>query len=227
MKISRSGDSTDLPTGSQTSASDDGGHKPPPIVGLPSPPPPLSTRRQRTFDLESLRLPQNYVETAGVEKHAAYSVDKPAKHTFFRVHRDQDKQFPTRVLEYGEGRDRYLVSSELCDQVATLLRPVNLRLYSTYDRVFGIWPLAIPDPLRPNRYHTSALAIASVAEERWVRMAANQHVGAYEHIVALHDLKEPTWPKASFEDILREAFKDRFIESSDHPILCALRGEIK
>jgi hypothetical protein len=56
-------------------------------------------------------------------------------------------------------------------------------------------------------------------------MAANQGAGAYDFIAALGDLKDPIWPAASFDETIREAFKDRLIEDAEHPVLRALRGE--
>jgi hypothetical protein len=191
----------------------------------PASPPPSGSPKSR-FDLAALRLPQNYVETAGVEKRGAIRLGKPPKHSFFRVRTGAEFQFPTRLLEFGEGKDTYLISAELCESLATLLRAVVLRVYVTLDGVAGVWPLAIPDPLRPNRWHTSALEIAHAAEGRWIRMAANQAVGAYDYVIALGDLKEPAWPASSLEEIIREAFKDRFIEQASHPVLRALRGEV-
>jgi len=179
----------------------------------------------RGFDLAALRLPQNFIETAGVQKRAAIRLGKPPKHSFFRVRPGPEFQFPTRLLEFGESKDAYLVSAGLVESIGTLLRAVVLRVYVTRESVVGIWPLAIPDPLRPNRWHTSALDLAFASEGNWVRMAANQGAGAYDFIAALGDLKAPIWPAASFEETIREAFKDRLIEDVDHPVLRALRGE--
>lgn len=177
------------------------------------------------FDLAALRLSQNFLETAGVEKRTALRLGKPPKHSFFRVRGGAEYQFPTRLLEFGESKDAYLVAAVLAQPIVTLLRAVVLRLYATLDGTTGIWPVALPDPLRPNRWHTSGLEIVQVAETRWVRMAANQGVGAYDYVAALGDLKEPGWPGVDFEETIREAFKDRCIDSAEHPVLRALRGE--
>ena len=39
------------------------------------------------------------------------------------------------------------------------------------------------------------------------------------------DFGEPEWPELSFQDLLRIAFRDFYIESRDHPVLQQLRGE--
>jgi hypothetical protein len=45
-------------------------------------------------------------------------------------------------------------------------------------------------------------------------------VGAYDVCVATGKLPEPEWPTdKTFNDILRIAFKDRLIETVDHPVV--------
>lgn len=39
------------------------------------------------------------------------------------------------------------------------------------------------------------------------------------------DLPAPPWPLTPFGELLRVAFKDRFITTADHPVLRKLRGE--
>ena len=39
------------------------------------------------------------------------------------------------------------------------------------------------------------------------------------------ELAEPAWPAKTFGDLLKVAFRDRFIDSIDHPVLKRLRGE--
>ncbi len=177
------------------------------------------------FDLSKFRLPQHYTPLGLVEKRAAIRLGKASKQSFFRVHSDPKYQFQTRVLEY-EGGDLYLVSPDLCDEFSTLLRRVTLRLYVTLDGVIGIWPLSIPDELRPNRWHISALEIASKAEESWVRMAANMAAGEYDYVIALKPPATVKWPPKEFDELIGEAFKGRVIDTVDHPVLRALRGAL-
>ena len=43
--------------------------------------------------------------------------------------------------------------------------------------------------------------------------------------MAVGQLSEPEWPKASVRDLLGVAFGTHRIDSSDHPVLKQLRGE--
>jgi hypothetical protein len=64
-----------------------------------------------------------------------------------------------------------------------------------------------------------------MAQKEWIRMAANMSLGAYEVYRATAEIPGPAWPDTTFQEILRVAFKDRFIRSIDHPELRRLRGE--
>jgi hypothetical protein len=64
-----------------------------------------------------------------------------------------------------------------------------------------------------------------MAAKRWVRVTANLSLGAYEVFEATGQLGEQSWPSTPFGELLRIAFRDRFISSLDHPVLRRLRGE--
>jgi hypothetical protein len=49
-------------------------------------------------------------------------------------------------------------------------------------------------------------------------------LGAYEMFEARGVISEPAWPDASFQDLLRIAFRDRMIDRVDHPVIRRLRG---
>ena len=66
---------------------------------------------------------------------------------------------------------------------------------------------------------------AELARTKWVRVQANMTLGAYEVTYAEH-LPDPEWPDVPFQELLRIAFKDRYIDSLDHPVLRQLRGEV-
>ena len=69
------------------------------------------------------------------------------------------------------------------------------------------------------------MAAAEKAVSTWVRVAANMSLGAYDLHVALGDLPEPEWPDFSFSEILRIAFRERYVDNMDHPLPRSLRGE--
>ena len=59
----------------------------------------------------------------------------------------------------------------------------------------------------------------------WVRVAANMSLGAYEVYEASGSIPDPEWPDVTFRVLLEIAFKGRFIQSLDHPVIHRLQGE--
>jgi hypothetical protein len=76
-------------------------------------------------------------------------------------------------------------------------------------------------------WHRTALEAAEAAQRRWIKIRANMGLGAYEIFEALNDnIPAPVWPEAPFEQIVKVAFRDRLIDSVDHPVVKRLRGAL-
>lgn len=60
----------------------------------------------------------------------------------------------------------------------------------------------------------------------WIRVGANQSLGAYEVFRASGLSDDPPWPKTEFHIIVQIAFKNRLIKSLDHPERRRLRGKL-
>jgi hypothetical protein len=92
--------------------------------------------------------------------------------------------------------------------------------------VLFLWSIRLPGADgRVDEWSRTALEAADLARKGWVRVAANMALGAYEVFQAVGQLDEPEWPSTPFSELLRVAFKDRFIDTLDHPVLRRLRGE--
>jgi hypothetical protein len=179
------------------------------------------------FDLESLRLAQNFNDTAGVKKLLrTVPVRKPGRQDFIRVHPDAAYRENFAMVELREDREEYLVAggglvAELTAEV------INKTLYTAINRqgVVFLWPVRLPGPDGKEMvWHRSARDAAEEATKRWVRVAPNMSLGAYELLVAEAITMEPTWPEVSFQELIRIAFRDRLITSLDHPVVRRLRG---
>jgi len=57
-------------------------------------------------------------------------------------------------------------------------------------------------------------------------MKANMAGGMYDTWEAAGELADPTWPELTFAEVLKLCFQSRFIETVDHPVIRALRGEV-
>ena len=93
--------------------------------------------------------------------------------------------------------------------------------------VLFLWPVRLPgSDGRVDDWSRTALEAAQLAVKTWCRVTANMALGGYEVFQATGQLPEPEWPDLTLQQILRVAFKDRFITALDHPVLRKLRGEV-
>lgn len=183
------------------------------------------------FDPAALRLTGDAMAGLGVKRALiTVPVRKPDKSWWVRVHTGQDYQLPTAVVELKEDREgTYLVAADLWPALATEATFRYVALFTAINRqgVLFLWPVKLPGPDgRADEWSKSALEAADRAARGWIRVTANMSLGAYEVWEATGDIPEPEWPEQPFRDLLRIAFKDRFISAPDHPVLRKLRGEI-
>jgi hypothetical protein len=182
------------------------------------------------FDLDSLRLTQDFASAVGVKKIVTtVPVKKPSREWFVRTHSDPAYRLQTAVLELKEEREVYLVAPGLRAELASEPTFSPRMLVTTINRqgVLFLWPIRLPGPDgRVDDWSRSALDAADEAQRRWVRLTANMGLGAYDVAVASGQMTEPEWPSFSFQEIVKIAFRDKMISDWDHPVLRRLRGEV-
>ena len=184
------------------------------------------------IDPARLRLSQDFTTEAGVKKALVrIPVRKPAREWFVRVHADEAYRLETAVLELkdSDDRDMYLIAPELRSELAHEPTFGLRALFTAMTRqgVLFIWPVALPGPDgRENPWHQSLAEAARMAKTGWVRVAANMNLGAYDVWEAQAVLPEPEWPEKPFAELLQTAFKNRYIDSLDHPVLQQLQGKV-
>lgn len=178
-------------------------------------------------DISRLRLSQDFAASCGVKKALlTIPVRKPAKEWFIKTH--PTLRIETCVLELKEDKEIYLVSPDLWSELASESTFGPRALFAGMNRqnVLFVWPIRLPGPDgKLDEWNRSALEAAALAESRWVRVASNMALGAYDVFEATADWPEPDWPDLPFNEILRVAFKGKVIETLDHPTLKRLRGE--
>jgi len=177
------------------------------------------------FDLDAIRLSQNFGESSGIKKLlTTVPVRKPNRTQFFRTH--PDHRLDVMLLKYGDTDDLYIVMPQLRAEVEHLAKPYRLVLTVDRGGTVFIWPLAIPDEERPLDWHSSAMEADAFARESWVRMQSNQSLGAYEIFQAQGQLSEPAWPVETWPELVKVAFRKKIIDAADHVVLRKLRGEL-
>jgi hypothetical protein len=180
------------------------------------------------FDLAQLRLSQDFAASIGVKKAIlTVPVKKPHRQWFVRVRPEEQWRLQTGVIELNEEREVYLVDRSLWEDLSEHITPKILVTAINRQNVLFLWPIRFPGgDGRIDAWNRSALEAAELAMKSWVSVRANMALGAYEVFEATGNFGEPNWPDLTFEKIVEVAFKDRFIRTTDHPVLRKLRGEV-
>lgn len=178
------------------------------------------------FDLSNLRLDQSFVESAGVKKLlTTVPVRKPNPQDFVRVHPDKNYRDALALIDLKDDREVYLLPTSIARELPGEF--IMATLFTTINRqgIVHLWPVRLPSPDgRINEWHRSAAEAAELAMTRWLRVKANMALGAYDMFVAAKEIPDPTWPDVSFQELLRIAFKDRLVSSTNHAVVDRLRG---
>jgi len=185
-------------------------------------------RRIDPFDPAQLRLDPSDAENIGVKKLlTSVQVRKPNRHDFVRVHPDEDYRLNVAIIELKEDREVYVLTPDMAQQMpddfalATLFTAINRQ------GVPFLWPVKLPGPNgKDNEWYRSAREAAERAMKSWLRIKANMSLGAYELFEATGNFSEPEWPEVEFAEILRTAFRERYVDTIDHPLVKRLRGEV-
>lgn len=156
---------------------------------------------------------------------------KPGKQEYFRVCPDEDfsGDFWGIDFEQDKGSELYIVAEACCDLVTGQVHARRIFTCISRDGVIFLWPVKLPGDgeTRFRSWPESALILAEEAKQLWCgQMHGNMHLGAYEWIQAQGDLGEPKWPDKTFTELLTIAFRDRVINSADHPVIRRLNGDL-
>jgi hypothetical protein len=179
------------------------------------------------FNLENLRLDQNFVESAGVKKLLTkVPVQKPDPQSFVFVRPDKDYRMALAVILLKEDSETFLLTPSIARELPGEFVMVMIRTVITRQGTVFLWPIQLPDADgKINEWHKSAADAAERASKGWLRIKANKAIRGYE-------LREPdppitakpAWPGLSFQELLRIAFRDRLVDRLDHPVVKRLRG---
>jgi hypothetical protein len=180
------------------------------------------------FDPASLRLSQDFTTEIGVKKVLTrVPVRRPYKQDFVRVHPDPRYALDTASIELKDDGEWYLVAPAYRAPLAAEIKPVRLYTAITRQGALFLWPCRLVGPDgRSNPWFDTLLEAAELAKSRWVRVVADRNLGGYQAYAALDELSDPDWPAESLQQLLRVAFRDRYIDSIDHPVLKRLQGRL-
>lgn len=178
-------------------------------------------------DLSKLRLSQAFTESVGTKKLlTTVPVRKPGKQEFVRVRPESEYRGAYAIIELKEDNEYYLLVPSIAEEIPEEFRSMMLYTAINRQRTVTLWPVRLPaSDGRRDDWQRSAQEAAERATRTWIRVVANKNLSAYELHEATGNILEPEWPEHTFQDLLRIAFRERLIDSVDHPVLKRLRGE--
>ena len=198
-----------------------------PPLGPPSEPSGIADTAPDPFDPVNLRLAPGNSSVSVKKVITTVPCRKPGNQEYVRVRPGDNWRLDTLLVEDKETRDYYIVAPSLHQHLLQRGFSARLVLAVTRNQDPFLWLLKLPNSDgRSMGWYDSALAAAKLAEDEWVQISANMASGYYDVSKATGIIAEPEWPDLEFKELLRLCFKDRFIDSLDHPFLKRLRGEV-
>ena len=152
------------------------------------------------------------------------SVRKPDKLWWVRVH--PEKRATVGLIEIDR-EETYCVAPALFPDLMGVMKRRTLYLATTRTGNPFLWMVGIEGPDgKLDEWSRSARDGAELGMKSWVRLQSNRPNGAYDVFVAkpLVPIPEPQWPTESISELLRLAFRDKVIDSPDHPVVRQVQG---
>lgn len=184
------------------------------------------------FDPNSLRIAPGSSSNMLIKKiTTTIPVKKPSREMFFRTSPIKDHTIDLLLLELKEDSEIYVVNPHLQDVLMgeATVSVKTIIVTKTRQSNILLWPLKSPNlNVRVDHWSSAAWQAAAKGKTNWTRLVANMSIGAYEVYTAESgSIPEPTWDDLpTMQEMLEIAFRDKFIDTYDHPVLKKLRGEI-
>ena len=176
---------------------------------------------------EALRINQDFSEVGAKKILTTVPCRKPNKQEYVQVLSGNDWMVETLFVEDQENREYYLIDPKFRDELLQEYFLARLCVAVNRNGDVFLWLLKLPGADgRSNRWNESALVASEIAKTKWVRIVSNMPSGCYDVLVAGNLQVQPKWPELTLHELLKICFKDRIIDSHDHPFLKKLRGEV-
>jgi hypothetical protein len=184
------------------------------------------------FDPASLRISQDLSAALGVREVLTIPHRKPSPEWFFRVHPSPDYALQTYVVELREDDETYLVNSNLWPalhedmKIGATFGPRMIFTAVNRQGVTFLWLCKLPGPDGKIPDYVSVPLAAAAARTAWVKPFWDQSQKRHRFFQSDCYKNEPDWPDLPLRELLQRSFKDYFIDSTNHPVLRRLRGEV-
>ena len=188
------------------------------------------SRSDDEIDFDALRLPPTGQLIAKRDL-SIIPVRKPKKTEWFRVRPGDDWRIDLPLYEDGDG-ETYLIGTDFLGFLNDQGLVRRARIYTLTVHGSGVLllsPIGLPDADgKLNSYNRSREEAYRKAETAWIRISANKDLGGYDCWTPEIPMPEPDWPShpSTLKEMLSIAFKGRYINDPEHPILNRLKGRL-
>lgn len=175
------------------------------------------------YDLDNLILPQDF-SPLGEKQITRLRVKKPHRLEWIAVSPDTEIRVMLFERQYEMDKEQFIVAKSAIDILREEGKPCMLYPYVTQDGVLRLWPIRLPHPDsgKLDSYSETAHDAATRYRGKWIRVAANRKESQYEVTIMKRKAAPPRFPDLSIQDMLELAFKDKIIDSLDHPAIADL-----
>jgi len=151
-------------------------------------------------------------------------VKKPGGQIFFRIH--PTEEIPVWLLKWEDDGEQYVINPKMLKFLDDQAKLNILYLGITLSGHPFLFPVQQKDANgKWNSWHESAFNIITMAKKQWLRMVAERQINGYEPYVAEQKHPEPEWPQKTMMEYLAIAFREKRIDTEDHPIIKSLKGK--
>jgi hypothetical protein len=185
-----------------------------------------STAPEVELDVDRLRIDQDFGAHIQTRRKAlVVPVGRPDKQSWIHLHPDPKEQWSVGMLDDTVNRRHYVVDPDILPEITADLVPKLLVPYATRQGSVGLWAIRLPDESgRIDTFNESALAIVREYPAQWIRVLTNQETRSYDVLECEVEVPTPKFPEGGIRYLLKIAFRNRVIQTLDHPVLKALRG---
>jgi hypothetical protein len=179
------------------------------------------------FDPASLRIGQDFVTKFGVTKLlTTVPVGKPHRQQWFRTHPDPEYRLAVAIIQVKDDDEYYVVPAMIARQLPnTMYYLATLQVAITRQGTVFLWVLRHSNSDGKDMACWSSARDASViAQTKWSNITWNKETKAYDISEAPVTMPEPEWPPYTLKQLMEKAFKDKLIDSVDHPVIQRLQG---
>jgi hypothetical protein len=178
------------------------------------------------FDLDNLRLGQDFAETAGLRPLlTTVPVRRVDGQEFIRVRPGEEHRMVAGILNLKSEGELFIVTKAMIPELIGEFVYAQLNTAINRQGVVFILLVRLPDPDGKDHeaWRTMRIAI-DMGYTTWVRPRWFKPLGAYQITPASDKMSEPKWPDISFQELVRIGFRDKIINDLNHPAVKKLRG---